>query len=248
MAHRLLIPLAALLAFASPARAEITFAQAPDSPLGSAFAARLTGDITAEDYWALRDRVGQAGQARVRQMQLNSTGGDLEAALAIGRLMREMSFDSLVLPRGACHSACVFVLAAGVDKVVKGEVGIHRPYFPQIAAAEVAPALRAVKAEAEAYLDEMNIPTRLVEDMFSVDPAAMRILTEAELGAYRLNSQDYVVREQETQSLAAQNGMTREAYEIFRQDLNYSCTIFTGQPVPLEACVREVAARHGIAL
>ena len=190
MAHRLLIPLAALLAFASPARTEITFAQAPDSPLGSAFAARLTGDITAEDYWALRDRVGQAGQARVGQMQLNSTGGDLEAALAIGRLMREMSFDSLVLPRGACHSACVFVLAAGVDKVVKGEVGIHRPYFPQIAAAEVGPALRAVKAEAEAYLDEMNIPTRLVEDMFSVDPAAMRILTEAELGAYRLNSED----------------------------------------------------------
>ena len=105
-----------------------------------------------------------------------------------------------------------------------------------------------MKAEAEAYLDEMNIPTRLVEDMFSVDPAAMRILTEAELGAYRLNSEDYVMREQRSQRNAAQNGMTREAYEIFRQDLNYSCTIFTGQPAPLEACVREVAARHGIPL
>ena len=162
--------------------------------------------------------------------------------------MREMSFDSLVLPRGVCHSACVFVLAAGVDKVVKGEVGIHRPYFPQIAAAEVAPALRAVKAEAEAYLDEMNIPTRLVEEMFSVDPAAIQILTEAELGAYRLNSEDYVMREQRSQRNAVQNGMTREAYEIFRQDLNYSCTIFTGQPAPMAACVREVAARHGIPL
>ena len=65
MAHRLLIPLAALLAFASPARAEITFAQAPDSPLGSAFAARLTGDITTEDYWALRDRVSVFPEAVV---------------------------------------------------------------------------------------------------------------------------------------------------------------------------------------
>lgn len=248
MTHRLLIPLAALLACAPAAMAEITFAQADDSPLGSAFAARLTGEITAADYWALRDKVDQARQAQVRQMQLNSTGGDLEAALAIGRLMREMSFDSLVLPRGACHSACVFVLAAGVNKVVKGEVGIHRPYFPQIAAAQVGPALRSVKAEAEAYVDEMNIPTRLVEDMFSVDPATMRILTEDELGTYRLNSEDYVMREQRSQRYAAEHGMTREAYEIFRQDLNYSCTIFTGQPIPMEACVRGVAARHGVPL
>ena len=83
--------------------------------------------------------------------------------------------------------------------------------------------------------------TRCIHD--SADAARV-----AELGAYRLNSEDYVMREQRSQRNAAQNGMTREAYEIFRQDLNYSCTIFTGQPAPMAACVREVAARHGIPL
>ncbi|HRK43976.1 MAG TPA: hypothetical protein PLH11_13145 [Gemmobacter sp.] len=58
----------------------------------------------------------------------------------------------------------------------------------------------------------------------------------------------YVMREQRSQRYAAEHGMTREAYEIFRQDLNYSCTIFTGQPIPMEACVRGVAARHGVPL
>ncbi|WP_151720886.1 COG3904 family protein [Gemmobacter serpentinus] len=240
--------LAAALTLAQPARAEITFAYAADSPLGSLFAARLTGEITAADLHALQGQMETAALAGRRQMQLNSAGGDVDAALAIGRLMRSLEFDSMVLPRGQCDSACVFVLAAGIDKVVEGTVGIHRPYFSRIAVAEVGAALQGVKADVEAYLAEMNIPTRLVEDMFSTDPAEMRVLTEAELGAYRLNSQDYVVREERAQRMADDHGLSREAYEAFRQDMNYRCRIFTGQPEPLKACVREVAARHGISL
>ncbi|MDZ7907387.1 MAG: hypothetical protein U5N10_03570 [Gemmobacter sp.] len=139
--------------------------------------------------------------------------------------------------------------SAPVNKVVLGEVGMHRPYFPQLAAAEVGPALqavKAVKAASEAYLDEMNIPTRLVEDMFSIDPAAMYILNSAELTTYRLNSEDHVLREQRAQSSAARYGMSREAYELFRRDLDYSCKIFIRQKAQMTACVNSVAARHGL--
>lgn len=250
MLHRirngLAASLIALLAPAPPLQADIIFAQAPDTLMGSAFIARLTGDIRAEDYWALHGLADQAAAAETRHIQLDSTGGDIAAAMAIGRLMRSMEFDSLVIAGGCCHSACLFVLAAGVNKVVLGEVGMHRPYFPQPAAAEVGPALQAVKAASVAYLDEMNIPTRLVEDMFSIDPAAMHILTLDELGAYRLNSEGYVLREQRAQSSAARYGMSREAYELFRRDLDYSCKIFIRQKAQMTACVNAVAARHGL--
>lgn len=250
MLHRILNGLAAslltLVAPTSPLRAEIRFEQAAETQMGSAFAARLSGDITAEDYGALLGLADQAAAADWRHIQLDSTGGDIAAAMAIGRLMRSMEFDSLVIAGGRCHSACLFVLAAGVNKVVLGEVGMHRPYFPQLAAAEVGPALQAVKAASVAYLDEMNIPTRLVEDMFSIDPAAMHILTLDELGAYRLNSEDHVLREQRAQSSAARYGMSREAYELFRRDLDYSCKIFIRQRAQMTACVNAVAARHGL--
>ena len=152
------------------------------------FAARLTGEITAADAEALSAQLAQASLANMRQMQLDSIGGDLAAAFAIGRLMRKHQFDSLVLPDGQCDSACVFVLAAGIDKVVKGNVGIHRPYFSAISSEDVQTALQEVMADAEAYLTEMNIPTRLVEEMFSTDPAEMRNLTRPELEACRLHA------------------------------------------------------------
>ena len=231
-----------------PAQADIRFASSRDGPYGAMFAARLTGEITASDAQALSAQIEQASTANMRQMQLDSIGGDLAAAFAIGRLMRKHQFDSLVLPDGQCDSACVFVLAAGIDKVVKGNVGIHRPYFSAISSEDVQTALQKVKAEAEAYLTEMNIPTRLVEEMFSTDPAEMRNLTRQELEAYRLNGLDYVVREQRAQQMAEEHGISREAYEAFRQELNHKCTIFTGLPEPMLLCVSQVAERHGIQL
>mgnify|MGYP000876579140 CR=1 FL=1 len=246
--HMIPTLLALCLTSTVPARAEIRFASAEGGPYGAMFAARLTGEITAADAEALSAQLAQASLANMRQMQLDSFGGDLDAAFAIGRLMRSHRFDSLVLPDGQCDSACVFVLAAGIDKVVKGNVGIHRPYFSAISSDDVQTGLQAVKADAEAYLTEMNIPTRLVEDMFSTDPAEMRILTRQELEAYRLTGLDYVVREQRAQQMADEHGISREAYEAFRQELNHKCTIFTGLPEPMLLCVTQVAARHGIQL
>ena len=121
--HMIPTLLALCLTSTVPARAEIRFASTEDGPYGAMFAARLTGEITAADAEALSAQFEQASLANMRQMQLDSFGGDLDAAFAIGRLMRSHQCDSLVLPDGQCDSACVFVLAAGIDKVVKGNVG-----------------------------------------------------------------------------------------------------------------------------
>lgn len=159
-----------------------------------------------------------------------------------------MNFDAVILPDAVCYSACVFLLAAGIDKKVQGQVGIHRPYFTSVVTGSVSDAIKATKLEAEAYFDEMNIPGRLAEDLFSIDPANMRILSESELRDYRLNSKDYAAQESDTVGMIDSLGVSRQAYEAFREDLNYRCQIFMGRTNRLHACMREVANRHNIPL
>lgn len=55
---------------------------------------------------------------------LNSPGGDGEAAMKIGRLLRAKKAQVFVI--GQCESACVFVMAGGVVRAANsGTVGIH---------------------------------------------------------------------------------------------------------------------------
>ena len=56
---------------------------------------------------------------------LDSSGGDGEAAMQIGRLLR--SANAHIFVTGECASACIFVLASGVVRVAPAySVGIHR--------------------------------------------------------------------------------------------------------------------------
>ncbi len=125
----------------------------------------------------------------------------------MGRFLRALEFDVVLLPGKSCHSACVFLLAAGISKSVEGDVGIHRPYFWTGGTGSFSDAIKAVKAESEAYFEEMNIPGRLAEDMFSIDPGDMRILTAAELRDHRLNSKDYLVQESDTIDIIEETGL-----------------------------------------
>lgn len=239
-----------ILAFLIPmhANADLSSGSQDDATFGSIFYVVIGGTITSQDRDALLATQEEASAAGLRMAILGSEGGDLAAALEMGRYLRAMSFDAVILPDAVCYSACVFLLAAGVDKKVQGNVGIHRPYFSSGGIGSVSDAIKKTKSEAEAYFEEMNIPGRLAEDMFSIDPANMRILSETELRDYRLNSKDYAAQESDTVGMIDGLGVSREAYEAFRQDLNYSCQIFMGRTDRLNACMRDVANRHGIPL
>ena len=55
---------------------------------------------------------------------LDSTGGDGEAAMKMGRLLRTKKAQVFVT--GKCESACVFVLAGGVVRAANpGDIGVH---------------------------------------------------------------------------------------------------------------------------
>jgi len=83
----------------------------------------LTGDIKRADVATLEKLIPQ-----YRVIFLNSAGGDLDAAMDLGRILRKHGTLAIVFPDHVCASACVFVLAGSNDRTVGGKVGIHRPY------------------------------------------------------------------------------------------------------------------------
>ncbi|WP_281995667.1 hypothetical protein [Ruegeria faecimaris] len=206
----------------------------------------VEGEIAQEDVQALSNALRSGKNASLRLAVLSSGGGDLRAAMQMGRMFRANGFDAVVPSGHNCMSACVFLLAAAVHKNVEGGVGIHRPYFVSGSPENVGEEIRKLKGVSAEFLREMNVPERLAEDVFSVDPGKVRMLTTRELEDYRLNSKDFVSQETDTHNMMRDLGMSRQEYEAFRSDLDYSCRVFVGRSHEMNACVGEVARRHGI--
>lgn len=108
----------------------------------------------------IRVAVGQTASLRVA---LNSSGGDVDTALAVGRLLRKEAAEVGISPDHECASACIFLLIAGSERYVEGRVAMHRPYLVggDGTLERVAASRRAIAAKLSAYATEMNVPPRL---------------------------------------------------------------------------------------
>lgn len=175
---------------------------------------------------------------------INSPGGSVSAAMAIGRRFRKENAHLIV--NGFCISACVLILAGAVDRQIgkSSIVGIHRPYLATTAQQNATPDqvkrdYGAMLQDIRSYLREMNVSEQLANDMLATPPERIHILTEAQLSAYGLANVDPAeqqrraieneVREvQEAQRL----GLDRQEYTR-RKALGESQCVYTssGEPV-----------------
>lgn len=144
----------------------------------------LSGTITAGD---LRKIVAAVAPPAVfpKYFTLESPGGDMVEAMAIGRFIRETASGTLVLKH--CASACVLALIAGISRsALEGSgVGLHRPYYEskEFAGLSLPDAEKKYKALREAtrrYLEEMEMPTETIEKMFSISSDDVYYLTPLE--------------------------------------------------------------------
>ena len=163
-----------------------------------------------------------------KQLIIDSPGGNVDASMTIGRLLRKNRMAILVAKgefgEGACVSACVLTFAGAVNRLHHGNIGIHRPYLNQSVGAQLQPADQ-VRSNYEnmlqtirAYLRDMNVSERLAEDMLKIAPANVRYLSNQDLNGYGLSYVDPI--EQETIDLedAQSIGLDRREY-IRRQAL-----------------------------
>ncbi|WP_270996531.1 hypothetical protein, partial [Listeria seeligeri] len=87
---------------------------------------RYSGKINpgfAEMMWRLAV-IADEQKIHKRILDLDSSGGQVESAIVAGDSIGESGWTIWVREGSICHSACVFVLAAGDNRLLSGKVGI----------------------------------------------------------------------------------------------------------------------------
>jgi hypothetical protein len=153
----------------------------------------ITGVInhqTLEDFTIAAARIQDWGM-----VVLDSEGGDVVAALSIGRIVRSRSFATDVPDKNLCASACVFILAAGVDRHGYGKIGIHRPHYDDTYFAGLQPAEAQIKFSqledlTRGYLHDMGMPDELFASMIRVPSDSIQWLSPATIHSFELDRMD----------------------------------------------------------
>ena len=120
-----------------------------------------TGTITPGISEAFAAEVGKRGDY-IKTVVLNSPGGSVADALAMGRLIRDKNFATEIEPGKYCASSCPLVFAGGVERRVgdRAVIGVH-----QVAAAGPAGGLprdemnvaQNISARCQRYLGDMGV-------------------------------------------------------------------------------------------
>lgn len=117
---------------------------------------------------------------------LNSPGGFVDEALAIGRSLRDADFDTIILPGMVCLSSCPYVLAGGVERRVslEGAVGLHQHYYDTPRFIPVYFAVEDIQkgqGRTMAHLIEMGINPSVMVHALSTPPSEVYVLVDDEL-------------------------------------------------------------------
>jgi hypothetical protein len=120
-----------------------------------------TGTIIAGISEAFAAEVGKRGDY-IKTVVLNSPGGSVTDALAMGRLIRERKFATEVESGKYCASSCPLVFAGGVERRAgdKAAIGVHQ--VAAISSVSAAPrdemdVAQRISARCQRYLGDMGI-------------------------------------------------------------------------------------------
>jgi hypothetical protein len=151
----------------------------------------ITGTITerdGEDFQVISKEFEYA----TPQVNLDSRGGDVFAAIKIGRLIRKYdgttvigySQNSLFWPRPAfssppskCYSSCALIFIAGVERKGFDELGLHRPYLAAAPQSRVILEKRVplMLSMVKSYVAEMGITDNFYQQMVNTEPSKIMI-------------------------------------------------------------------------
>ncbi len=125
-----------------------------------------TGTITPGSSQAFAAEIGRRGDY-VKTVVLNSPGGSVVDALAMGRLIRERKFATEVEAGKYCASSCPLVFAGGIERRAgdRATIGVH-----QVAAIKTAAKgpprdemsiVQTISARCARHLGEMGVDVRV---------------------------------------------------------------------------------------
>jgi hypothetical protein len=103
-------------------------------------------------------------------------GGDLSAAMKIGRLVRKFDGWTKIWFDDKCYSSCALIFIAGVRRTSFGELGLHRPYYgsaPQTRQ-QLEKQVPLMLAALKQYVSEMGITDNFYQQMVNTEPSQIR--------------------------------------------------------------------------
>ncbi|WDR04440.1 hypothetical protein PSQ90_08765 [Devosia rhodophyticola] len=94
---------------------------------------RLTGTIEPGSETRFANEIAARGEY-VQTVSIDSPGGSVMDALAIGALIREKGFATEVAAGAFCASSCPLILAGGLERIAsdKAAIGVHQIYAAAI--------------------------------------------------------------------------------------------------------------------
>lgn len=172
----------------------------PDGALGRPMGFELvgggrllaTGTIAPGTAEAFAAEIAKRGDY-VKTVVLNSPGGSVSDALAIGRLIRERKLATEIEAGKYCASSCPLAFAGGVERRVgdKAAVGVHQVFALTRAGAaprdEMSDAQR-ISARCQRYLADMGIDLEVWVHAMETPKDRLFIFTPEELKTFRLVS------------------------------------------------------------
>lgn len=212
----------ALLIYLPNSFAQVYSAQ-PEGMGNCMYALMLEGRIEPGDFSKVLAAVDSHNKSRscsLSRIKLNSPGGDVDEAMKIGRIIRKRELFTEVDLGDQCLSSCVLILGAGVVRSIMPEsllkpaarVGIHRPYFVALdkglSTSEIRDLRKQMISRMKVYADEMDLSERLIDEMMSIPPEQIKILSPVELKQYRLSGVDASFDEKRTNNFAQEIGIT----------------------------------------
>jgi len=169
------------------------------------------GQITKQ---SVQSWLAGAREANCGFISIDSLGGDMDAAMRLGREIRASQIPVNIRRNGRCASACVLVYAGGVLRNPMGKVSIHRPYYSS--GSESFPRTQErfhrLESAVKGYLQEMNVSPQLYDAMMKIPPEEAYELSRNEQYSFGLVSHDPVHKEHYEASRVRDLGITRQEW------------------------------------
>lgn len=195
----------------------------------------ISGPITENTY----SRFEKLLLPGCKTLYINSLGGDVATALAMGRLVRKKEM-AVVLPRqGKCASACVFIYIGGVIRVPEATLQIHRPYLTgsSLNFVETQQKYHAIERQIKTYLRDMNASEQLYDDMMKIPPQESKHIGIDELDRYGVPMYDPVYLEHIENKHATEAGLSKVEWLRLKSAAERECG---NQLRPMTDAVRSV--------
>ena len=169
---------------------------------------------------------------------LSSNGGDIDAGMALGRLLRKLGVSTVIGRDDQCLSACVFAFMGGERRSVAGRLGIHRPHFPFTDPTDRLVKFRHLENVLKAFVSELDFPPSLYEAVMRVPPESIHMVGAVELKQYYLEGISPSTEDKLDAASARRRNMSMLDYLLYKARAP-ACALFDAVEGRCDGKVRE---------